>query len=293
MAEVDTAKEMDKKDRLDKTNKLDVRLIAADLDGTLLNERKEVSERNLAALYRAAERGILFVPATGRIWRGLPQALLALPFLKYAIAVNGAGVVDCEKDETLHRAEISREDSVRIAEYMRGIGTYFDCYLDGKGCVEQSYYDRIDEFIRENFRPFIRSSRETVPDLIEFLKTQNGVQKLQMNFADMELRARVMKEIPEIFPEVAVTTAVVNNVEVNAADGNKGCALEWLCQYLGIDLSQVAAFGDGTNDITMLQTAGVSVAMGNALPEVKAAAKYETVTNEEDGVAVFLESYVL
>ena len=278
---------------MDKRNKLDVRLIAADLDGTLLNEKKEVSERNLTALRRAAEQGILFVPATGRIWRGLPQALLDLPFLKYAIAVNGAGVVDCEKDETLHRAEISREDSLRLAEYMRGIGTYYDCYLDGRGRVEQYYYDRIDYYIRENFRAFVRSSRGTVPDLIEFLKTQNGVQKLQMCFADMELRQRIMQELPEKFPEVAVTTAVVNNIEINAADGNKGCALEWLCRYLNIDLSQVAAFGDGTNDITMLQKAGVSVAMGNALPEVKATSKYVTLTNEEDGVAVFLEDYVL
>lgn len=280
---------------MDKINdkKLDVRLIAADLDGTLLNEKKEVSERNLKALYRAAERGILFVPATGRIWRGLPQTLLELPFLQYAIAVNGAGVVDCKKDETLHRAEICREDAVRIAEYMRGFGTYYDCYLDGKGYVEQAYYDRIDAFIRENFRPFVRSSRETVPDLPEFLKKQNGVQKLQMNFADLELRARVMEELPQKFPQVTVTTAVDNNIEVNAADGNKGDALHWLCRYLDIDLSQVAAFGDGTNDITMLQAAGVSVAMGNALPQVKAAARFETLTNEEDGVAVFLENYVL
>lgn len=278
---------------MNERKKLDVRLIAADLDGTLLNEKKEVSERNLMALHRAAERGILFVPATGRIWRGLPQALLDLPFLKYVIAVNGAGVVDCEKDVTLHRAEISREDSVRLAEYMRGIGTYFDCYLNGKGCVEQHYYDRIDEFIRKNFRAFVRSSRETVPDLVEYLKTQNGVQKLQMNFADMELRRRIMQELPEKFPGVTVTTAVVNNIEVNAADGNKGCALEWLCRHLNIDLSQVAAFGDGTNDITMLQKAGVSVAMGNALEEVKAVSRYVTLTNEEDGVAAFLEEYVL
>ncbi len=293
---MDIGREMDREnglDRQDIKNKQEVRLIAADLDGTLLNEKKEVSERNLNALYRAAEKGILFVPATGRIWRGLPQSLLALPFLKYAIAVNGAGVVDCEKDETLHRAEISRKDSVRIAEYMRGIGTYYDCYLNGKGCVEQYYYDRIDLFIRENFRDFVRSSRETVPDLVEFLKTQNGVQKLQMNFADLELRQRVMAEISERFPQVAVTTAVVNNIEVNAADGNKGCALEWLCRYLGIDLSQVVAFGDGTNDITMLQKAGISVAMGNALDEVKSVSKHVTLTNEEDGVAVFLENYVL
>ena len=274
-------------------DKSKIRLIASDLDGTLLDEKKHVSTRNLDALRRAAEKGILFVPATGRIWRALPQEILELPFLRYAITVNGAGVVDCVTDEVLYRAEISREDAIEICQYLRQFHTYFDCYLDGKGFVEQYYYDRVDTYCQENFRELVRRTRKPVPDLIEFLKTQGGVQKLQLYFADADLRRKVWDGICERYPQMAVTTAVSNNIEINAKDGNKGQALRALCDYLGIDMSQVAVFGDGTNDVTMLQAAGVSVAMGNACQEAKAAAKYVTRTNEEDGVAAFLETYLL
>lgn len=272
---------------------MDIRLIAADLDGTLLDEKKNVSKRNLDALHRAAQKGILFVPATGRIWTALPQPILDLPFLKYAITVNGAGVADCVEDRILYKAEIPNERAIQLCEYMRQVGTHYDCYMDGRGYMDQYYYDRIDEFCRENFRDLVRRTRKPVPDLVEFLKTQGDVQKVQMFFNDMELREHIMKDLPEKFPDMAVTTSVVNNIEVNAADGNKGNALCILCTHLGIDMSQVAAFGDGINDITMLEAAGVSVAMGNAGEEVKQAARYVTLTNEEDGVADFLEKYVL
>ncbi len=275
------------------TEKLDIRLIATDLDGTLFDEEKRVSERNMHALQRAMERGILLVPATGRIWQGLPECLLELPDLRYAITVNGAGVVDCVEDKTIYRADITTEEAVCLAEYMCQVGTYYDCYLDGWGYVERQYYDRISEFCLPNFHEFIRRSRRMVPDMIEFLKTQGGVQKMQMNFADMELRTKILTEMPKMFPGFAITTSVPNNIEINAAKGNKGDALAALCQYLDIPLSQVVAFGDGSNDITMLRTAGVGVAMENATEEVKAAAKYVTLTNEEDGVADFLEKYVL
>lgn len=272
---------------------MDIRLVASDLDGTLLNENKQVSQRNREALYRAAEKGILFVPSTGRIWRALPQDILELPFLRYAIVVNGSGVSDCVEDTSLFTAEIPCQDAVALCEYMRQWNTYYDCYMDGKGFVEQRYFDRRHEFCLPAFAELIGRTREPVEDLAEHIRRSGDVQKLQMNFNDLELRRFIMDDLPKHFPQMVVTSALLNNLEVNIASATKGNALRRLCGHLGIDVAQTIAFGDGTNDISMLQAAGIGVAMANAPQEVKDAADRVTLTNEEDGIADFLEKYVL
>ena len=101
----------------------------------------------------------------------------------------------------------------------------------------------------------------------------------------MEERARQLRLLPELFPELAVTSSVRNNIELNLASANKGAALEALCRHLGVAMEETVAFGDGTNDLTMLRAAGLGVAMGNAAPELKAAADMVTDDNEQAGVA--------
>ena len=89
-----------------------------------------------------------------------------------------------------------------------------------------------------------------------------------------------------------MSSSIANNIEVNAARANKGDALKALCAMLGVDVAHSMAFGDGSNDLTMLRAAGIGVAMGNAAPEVQAAADYVTRTNEEGGVSAALEKFV-
>ena len=101
----------------------------------------------------------------------------------------------------------------------------------------------------------------------------------------MDLRARLMEEIPQRFPGLIVSSAVVNNVEINDKNAHKGNAIRQLAQHLGLEMSQVLAFGDGSNDITMLQEAGIGVCMENGLDSVKAVADYITDSCDEDGVA--------
>lgn len=272
---------------------MNIRLIATDLDGTLLDERKQISRRTREALYKASEKGILFVPATGRIFSAIPEPVGELPFIRYAITVNGSGIYDRVRDEMLYVAEIPKEEAVRMCHFIRQYHTMYDCYLGEHGYMEQYYYDKIDEYCSEVMRPLVRATRTPVPDLAEFIEAHGDVQKMQMFFLDMELRARVFKELAEAFPNALATSSVANNIEVNIREANKGDALKWLCSYLDIDIAETVAFGDGSNDVTMLQAAGTGVAMGNACEEAKAAADRTTSTNDEDGVAEFLEKYVL
>ena len=270
-----------------------IRLIAADLDGTLFDEKKQISGRNLEALGRAAAMGILFVTATGRIYEAIPRELKELPGARYAIVVNGSGIYDRERGELIHREEIPAKRAAELCRFMRQYHSMYDCYQNGKGYVNQYYYDRIDTFCRPEYRPMYRATRSAVESLEEQILRQGDVQKMQMFFTDGELRQRAMRELAEAFPDMAVTSSVPNNIEVNICAANKGKALRILCARLGIDLSQTIAFGDGGNDITMLQSAGTGVAMANACQEAKEAARAVTADNESDGVAVYLEKYVL
>ena len=115
--------------------------------------------------------------------------------------------------------------------------------------------------------------RTPVDDLKAFLRQLGGdAQKVQFFTKNQELRLNLLKELPRRWPDIAVTTSVPTNVELNILRANKGEALKQLTDYLGLSMEQVMAVGDGMNDLTMLRMAGVGVAMGNACPEAMAAA---------------------
>ena len=263
------------------------RLIAFDLDGTLLDGKKNIPPENMAALKAAAEQGMFIVPATGRIYAGLPEPLKALPFLRWCITVNGAYVYDAQEDRAIHREDIPLELTLRVIDYMDENHLIYDCYKDNWGYIDRRFYEHAVEFMPDkgilDLLVRLRTPVESLRGYI--LDSGEGVQKLQIYFTDMEERARQLRLLPELFPELAVTSSVRNNIELNLASANKGAALEALCRHLGVAMEETVAFGDGTNDLTMLRAAGLGVAMGNAAPEVKAAADRVTDDNEQAGVA--------
>ncbi|MBQ6165440.1 MAG: HAD family phosphatase [Clostridia bacterium] len=264
-----------------------IKLIALDLDGTLLDPDKKLSEENAAALERAAEEGIEIVPATGRFYRGMPQIIRELPYVRYVITINGAAVFDVVRQETVCGSEIPRERAVEVMERFDGMPVIYDCYQDGWGRMTQAFYDRAEEFAANlHSLDMIRNLRTPVPELKAYLKGRaSGVQKIQIFFKDMQLRAQMLKTLPEEFPDLVVTTSIVNNIEFNSREATKGVALKKLAARLGIPIEETMAFGDDLNDIPMLEAAGIGVAMGNAGEEVKRAADYVTDGCDHSGVA--------
>lgn len=264
-----------------------IKLIALDLDGTLLNNKKELSPENLAALKRAADAGVEIVPTTGRFYGGMPEFIRALPFINYAITVNGAQVYDVKNDKAVARAELSLEHALEVMEYMDGFDVIYDCYQDNWGYMTQSMWDAVNSYTPdEHFRGMVRSLRTPVPELKAFLKERGmGIQKTQLLTPDKELRTFLLEDMPKRFPFASVTSATAENIEINDKLANKGYAVSCLAGYLGLDIAQTASFGDGLNDVPMIKDCGVGIAMANACPEVLAAADYVTVSNEENGVA--------
>ena len=126
-----------------------------------------------------------------------------------------------------------------------------------------------------------------------FNKKKMAVDKLQALFRDTETRDLAMKEVKEKVQGAAVTSALGNNIEANGEDAQKGIALLKLGEILGIKKDEIMAFGDGSNDMDMIRRVGFGVAMENGIDEIKEAADYITVTNDEHGVAKAIEKFVL
>lgn len=269
------------------------KLILADLDGTLLDEEKHLTPRSRAALERAAGAGAQVVIATGRFFGGVPDFLKELPFLRYFILMNGAKVYDRQTDTVLYRAEIPTQTAQQVYHLLEGLGCTVDCYQNDRGIMPRKFLDHLDYYIPDPIiRMVIGPNRAPVDDLPAAM-AQGGewVQKMQCFFPDLAVRFQAMKLLEEHFPQLIQSISLPNNLELNAPGATKGDALVALCRHLGLDLLESAAFGDGTNDLTMIQKAGVGVAMANADPQVLQCADLVAPSNREDGVAQILEKW--
>ena len=269
------------------------KLILTDLDGTLLRDDKSLSPANRAALVRAAAQGAEVVVATGRFFGGIPRELLELPFLRYFILMNGAKVYDRREDRVLYRSEIPLAQAERVMDLLEPLDCTVDCYQNDVGWMERRYFDHLDYYVTDPVsRAMVRSHRRPVDDLRAQVRAGGDtVQKMQAYFPHLELRPQVMALLRREVPGVVQSISLPTNLELNAAGATKGAALAALCRALGVDPLDTAAFGDGTNDVSMLAAAGVGVAMANGAPETRQAADLVTASNQEDGVAMVLDRW--
>ena len=273
----------------------DIRIIALDLDGTLLDSDKNLSEANRAALAAAAAKGILVVPTTGRFFGMMPPAVRDLAFVRYAITVNGAQVYDRETDTAIVREELPLGQALAIMRYLDGFDVIYDCYQDNWGRMTRAMQEKAEEYAQcPHYVKMIREFRKPYPDLKEHLAEQGrDVQKIMLFARDPEVRDRILADIQTHFDDLAVSTSTFNNLEINVATAHKGRAIERFAAHFGWTLANCMAFGDGLNDLSMVKMAGTGVAMANAAPEVLAAADYVTLSNDEDGVAAALRHFGL
>ena len=268
-------------------------IIALDLDGTLLNSNKELSAGNLAALQRAANAGIEIVPTTGRFYGGMPDIIRSLPFVHYVITVNGAEVADLRTGEVIYKAELPWQQSVEIMTFLDDFPVIYDCYMDNAAWMTAEFKKHIDRIVSSpHYRKMLHELRQPVPELKHYLTDlHHDVQKVQFFTDQSELRLRLMKELPERFENLCVSSSVSDNVEINQIRANKGEALHALADHLGLAHEATIAFGDGLNDLSMLRDAGIGVAMSNACDEAKEIADWITLSCDEDGVACGINKF--
>ena len=274
--------------------KIKTRMIGMDLDGTLLKSDKELTQYTKDVLKRAIEQGIIVMPATGRPITGVPKELLEFPGIRYAVTANGGRVIDLEKNEAIVEELLPHDIAEVMMDVFEHYDTFREIYFDGVGYASREALEHIGKYLSvPAMANYIMSTRVAVDDVrVKFDETKLPVDKIQALFTSVEDRDAARKEIEDV-PGIEITGALPMNLEINAAGVNKGKAMIELGKLLGIPREEIMAFGDGNNDLKMLKEVGTGVAMENAIPSVKEAAEYVTLSNDEEGVAKFIEKYVL
>ena len=269
-------------------------MIGLDLDGTLLNEKKELLPYTKEVLRRALDKGVVVLIATGRPWMGIPEELRTFPGMRYALTSNGARILDIREGTVLIEQLLSRESAKKALEICGKYDTLQEVYYDGQGYASADKMAHVEKYHHNpNMWEYLRTTRIPVQDIFRLVdEEERGLDKVQALFADMNERRLAWDELSRV-DGLELVGSLGYNIEVNAAGVNKGTGLIELGKLLGIKREEIMACGDGDNDTVMLREVGFGVAMANAEDQVKAAADYITDSNDNEGAAKAIEKFVL
>ena len=276
----------------------EIKLIALDMDGTLFNENGEISEKDKETIKRATEAGVAVAVATGRSYVELPIDLLCGIGIRYAITGNGSAVYKMPTMECVFSDCLDIDLVCEILEEVAKLDVYYDVYIEGRVYRPESVTHNIRKMdMPTAVHELVEQSRIVVDDLVDFVrKTGKGVEKTTINFA--YLGNGVCKDrdkttaILDRYPQIQYLTGGFHNWEFTRAGVTKGSGLKFLAERIGVAMDQTMACGDSQNDFYMLEEAQVAVAMGNASSQIKEAADFITLSNNESGVAYAIEKFV-
>lgn len=276
-----------------------VKLIATDMDGTLLNAAHEVSQENIEAIQYAQSRGVTVTIATGRAFYEANDPIKPTGLKVPYICLNGAEVRD-ESFDIVHTSSLNHELYQRIRNVLVRENIYYQIYTNFGIYTEDPERDLaiyLDIAKYSGQQPDVEKIRQHINHRIEIgtLKVVNNydniesvtgelIMKVLAHDTDLDKIARVKADLSES-SNLAVSSSSKGNLEITHIDAQKGLALCAIAEKLGIDMKDTMAIGDNLNDKSMLDRAGIAVAMDNALPELKENATFVTASNEESGVA--------
>ena len=244
-------------------NDVEIKLVALDMDGTLLNKKGQISDANRQAIKEAQEKGIAVVLSTGRSFHTSREHAESLELTSYLVTVNGSEIWD-DKRQLVERNLVNSELIQWMWELTQQHQTKFWAIS-----TERSWHNEMPEDLHS----------------IEWLKFGFTI--------DDDATRELIKHELEAKGEFELTNSTLKNIEVNPLGINKAKGLSMVCSRLGIEMKNVMAVGDSMNDLMMIKEAGIGVAMGNAQDIVKESADWITSTNEEDGVAKAIYKWVL
>lgn len=267
---------------------MSIKLLAADLDGTLFNDDHQLSEQNILAIKKLIAKGIIFLPSSGRSLEQIPQELLEIDGINYLVSKNGAQVLDLKNKITIFERWLSVSQTGEILKLAMENKAYIMAYCNNAVYVinDVSAIENRSGFMvmREMLRMYM-----AVDDIYKlFLEKQFCADKIVLFFRDEVHEKVVMSKIknPDSY-EMSVTTE--NSVEITQKGVNKALGISALIKILGLTPEEIITVGDSGNDVEMLKMTQNSYAVSNAMDCAKNAAVHITVSNEENVIEALLE----
>lgn len=265
------------------------KLVAIDMDGTLLKEDKSVSERTKKAIKEAKNKGVNVVIATGRPIDGVTKYLEELDMLReddYVLSYNGGLVLKTKTREVVSKVALTGADLHYLHNLSKELEVNIHAFSEVHGLItpKNSKYTEVEANIN--------GIQIGINDYSE-IEDDHSIIKVMM-IDEPEILQKAIDNLPkEVYEKYTVVRSTPYFLEFLNKAVNKGTGVELLAKHLGIKREEIMTFGDAGNDLDMIKYAGMGVAMANAFEEVKVVANYITDSNEEDGVAKAIEKFIL
>jgi len=264
------------------------KLIALDMDGSLLNGENKISTANFNAIQKARENGVKVVLASGRPLVGFKRYLEELNLIsenEYAVAFNGALVQSSEGTEIISKTTLTVDDYKYLYELSKELKVNIHVLTESKVITPKD-----NEYTRRE----AKLNQIPIEILaVEDVDASTTIVKV-MFIGEPQLITEIIENMPdEISSKYAIVRSSPFYLEFLHKSVNKGAGIAALAEKLNIKQEEVICIGDAGNDIHMIKYAGLGVAMGNAFPEVKKIANFITKTNEQDGVAYIIDKFIL
>ena len=270
---------------------MNYQLLAMDMDGTVLNSKKEITPVTAAAIRKALKEGYEVLFSTGRNVSEVREHLALFPEMRYVICCSGALVKDLRTGRTLSMKTIEFDLANRVLEIIQGMDVNIVYFIGDDLYASTAVRGRLEHFNCQCFHELHESCAIWMEDPYSMaLERPDQILKLNLFFHDAEEYRRAGEALDQI--GISHPSGIPYNYEISCPGVNKAMGMKVLCRHLGLSIEQTIACGDEGNDREMILAAGLGVAMGNASEPIKDIADVIVADCDHDGVAEAIETYL-
>lgn len=268
------------------------RLLALDMDGTLLNSSKHISPRTLEAIREAAAHGITVALSTGRALAEVTEYRSQVKgAIRLGSLLSGAHIIDLDEGRTITACPLDTKTALTVARQGLAEDAMVHVMTPTSSVATPRDVDRMDALGQGVYQEMFRAQCTFTDDTRAYIRAHEGkICKINLYHPSQEARSRSVQALGSVDAQMAIGEAA--SVEFTAAGVTKALGLQLLCKHVGCSLAECIAVGDGFNDVEVLEAAGLSVAMGNADAAIKKLADVTVADNDHDGIVEVIERFL-